>query len=631
MKKRLAYAVALLAFVGGAWLTPQPAASAELGSLLVEITSPSSGSTVSGTIEVRAKVTIIGLIAVGGVQFQVDGANIGGEDGSAPYSVSWNTTGAANGSHKLTAVARSTLGLRFTSNPVAVTVKNGPPPDTTRPTVTINQAAGQADPTSAAPINFTTVFSDAVSGFTGADVMISGTAGGFSVTVTVTGGPSTYNVAVSGMTSAGTVIATIAADVAQDAAGNTNTASTSTDNTVTFTAPPPAPVRRFEETDPSIAYTAGWMPDAHGSLSGGAAAASRSSGAQATFTFTGSSVSWIGGRASWTGIARVFLDGSFVAEVDMYSRTVEVQVPLFTAVGLSNTSHTLTIEVTGRQNAAATDTWVLVDAFDVPPATISRLQETDPSVTYTGDWLQGDRGNEWSGGTAAASLTPGHQATFTFTGTGVRWLSARGPQHGIARVFLDGAFVTEVDTYSIPDAGGHTVQVQAGVFTATGLADAPHTLTIEVTGRRNPDSQFAVVVVDAFEVTLPGTRRQETDPAITYSPGWIQGNRDKPYSEGTAAVSTTSGAQATFTFTGTSVRWIGARGPQTGIARVILDGVVVADSLDTYAPTEVPQTTVFTSPGLAAGSHTLTIEVTGLNNPASAGASIVVDAFDVTP
>ena len=35
------------------------------------------------------------------------------------------------------------------------------------PTVTINQAAGQADPTNASPINFTVVFSEPVTGFTG--------------------------------------------------------------------------------------------------------------------------------------------------------------------------------------------------------------------------------------------------------------------------------------------------------------------------------------------------------------------------------------------------------------------------------------------------------------------------------
>src|SRR2546428_12578876 len=51
-------------------------------------------------------------------------------------------------------------------------------PDTTPPSVTINQAATQADPTSSAPINFTVVFSEPVSGFTGSGVTITGTAGG---------------------------------------------------------------------------------------------------------------------------------------------------------------------------------------------------------------------------------------------------------------------------------------------------------------------------------------------------------------------------------------------------------------------------------------------------------------------
>ncbi len=46
--------------------------------------------------------------------------------------------------------------------------------------------------------------------------------------------------AVSGMTSAGTVIASIAAGVVSDSAGNTGAASTSTDNTVTYSPPPPS-------------------------------------------------------------------------------------------------------------------------------------------------------------------------------------------------------------------------------------------------------------------------------------------------------------------------------------------------------------------------------------------------------
>src|SRR5215813_7366583 len=118
------------------------------------------------------------------------------------------------------------------------------------PTVTINQAAGQADPTKGTPINFTVVFSTAVTGFTNSGVTLSGTAG--ATTAVVSGSGTTYNVAVSGMTQTGTVIATIPAGVAT-ANGVGNTASTSTDNTVTYdiTAPTVTINQAASQPDPA--------------------------------------------------------------------------------------------------------------------------------------------------------------------------------------------------------------------------------------------------------------------------------------------------------------------------------------------------------------------------------------------
>jgi hypothetical protein len=117
-----------------------------------------------------------------------------------------------------------------------------PPPDTEPPTVTVNQAAAQSDPTGSSPILFDVVFSEPVTGFTATDVLLAGTAG--ATTALVTGSGPTYQVAVGGMTANGTVIATIPAGAALDAGSNPNDASTSTDNTVTFAvgAPPPTAV-----------------------------------------------------------------------------------------------------------------------------------------------------------------------------------------------------------------------------------------------------------------------------------------------------------------------------------------------------------------------------------------------------
>src|SRR5207249_2712666 len=72
-------------------------------------------------------------VGVAGVQFRLDGSNLGAEDTSSPYSVSWSTTAASNGSHTLTARARDAAGNATTSSTVTVTVFN----DTSPPTVSI--------------------------------------------------------------------------------------------------------------------------------------------------------------------------------------------------------------------------------------------------------------------------------------------------------------------------------------------------------------------------------------------------------------------------------------------------------------------------------------------------------------
>ncbi len=62
-------------------------------------------------------------VGVVGVQFKLDGANLGSEDTTvAVFGVTWNTTTATNGSHALTAVARDAAGNTATSTAVDVTV-----------------------------------------------------------------------------------------------------------------------------------------------------------------------------------------------------------------------------------------------------------------------------------------------------------------------------------------------------------------------------------------------------------------------------------------------------------------------------------------------------------------------------
>ena len=72
----------------------------------VSILSPASGAIVSGMVTVSASASDSSGIA--SVQFQVDGANLGGAISVAPYSQSWSTTAEGDGPHTLTAIAIST-------------------------------------------------------------------------------------------------------------------------------------------------------------------------------------------------------------------------------------------------------------------------------------------------------------------------------------------------------------------------------------------------------------------------------------------------------------------------------------------------------------------------------------------
>jgi len=88
----------------------------------VTMTAPSGGATVSGVITVSASAS--DNVGLAGVQFLADGANIGTEDTSSPYSISYDTAALGNGSHALSARARDGAGNTTTAAAVTVTVSN---------------------------------------------------------------------------------------------------------------------------------------------------------------------------------------------------------------------------------------------------------------------------------------------------------------------------------------------------------------------------------------------------------------------------------------------------------------------------------------------------------------------------
>ncbi len=248
-----------------------------------------------------------------------------------------------------------------------------------------------------------------------------------------------------------------------------------------------------------------------------------------------------------------------------------------------------------------------------PPPTMITVQENDPRAQYDA-WLGvSDQGA--SGGTYRVSKVANDTARFTFKGTSVQWISKRGPDQGLASVTIDGVSKGFVDLYNA------TTQYQWSKRFGT-LPNQRHTITIKVLGAKNPYSTGANVVIDAF--VAGGTIFEDDDSAIRFD-NW-QSRSNVSSSGGTYRLSSSAGSINKFTFSGTEVEWVTAKGPSYGKANVFVDNLRIGGTLDLYSRTQQWQV-VISFTGLAPGPHTIEIRPLGSKNPASNGKGIVIDAF----
>jgi len=143
-------------------------------------------------------------------------------------------------------------------------------------------------------------------------------------------------------------------------------------------------------------------------------------------------------------------------------------------------------------------------------AATTRYEQT--AATFTGAWSPSSLPGHSGGSVAYSSDQPNAKATFTFTGHGVDYIAAKWANRGIAAVSLDGGPEQMIDLYSAGNLSDtSTVQFQRVVYGVRNLPEGPHTLTIRVTGNRNPSSAApGLITIDAFDVI--------SGPPVTSSP-----------------------------------------------------------------------------------------------------------------
>ena len=89
----------------------------------VSVIAPNAGAIVGGS-SITVSASAWSSVGVVGVQFKLDGANLGVEQLTWPYSITWDTTQVPNGNHTLSAVARDTAGNQATSPAITFAVNN---------------------------------------------------------------------------------------------------------------------------------------------------------------------------------------------------------------------------------------------------------------------------------------------------------------------------------------------------------------------------------------------------------------------------------------------------------------------------------------------------------------------------
>jgi parallel beta-helix repeat protein len=227
----------------------------------------------------------------------------------------------------------------------------------------------------------------------------------------------------------------------------------------------------------------GWLVTADPAASGGSYRSSKVVGDSATFTFSGTSVTWLTRKGPQQGIATVSIDGTARGTVDLYATAPAAFAKSYT--GLTSTAHTVKVTVTGK-NAASQASTVRVDGFRVGTVL---TEDSTPTVVFSG-WT-GVTATGPSGGAFRWATASTATSSFTFTGTAVSWLTAVGPAYGKARVTVDGVDKGVVDLY----APTRQWKVEKAY---TGLATGAHTIIVRVLGTKNASSTGTKVVVDGF-------------------------------------------------------------------------------------------------------------------------------------
>ena len=303
---------------------------------------------------------------------------------------------------------------------------------------------------------------------------------------------------------------------------------------------------------------------------------------------------------------------------------------------VASTSQPLTVNVTNTGTPAP--------STPTGPTRTTSINDTDAGIAYSGQWgySSGRNLGDYQNDVHYAEHPGSDSFSYTFTGTGVSYLTELDSSEGDADVYIDGQFVKTISA-NIPSAS-HTPQQT--VFTTNDLTNGQHTLRVVM-----KSGQFMLIdrldvlqpnLVDPSSVSYDTKAPAAAAFSVLRDPDEFTGiaangkalakGSDYSVSGSTVTLSTAylatlpvgattlnvgfrgdylddihstkdAGASVSYAFTGTGVDWVSATGPDQGVVDVYIDGKLVK-RVDTHSDTRRTQQKVFSTSGLRNGEHT---------------------------
>lgn len=412
----------------------------------------------------------------------------------------------------------------------------------------------------------------------------------------------------------------------------------------------------IDDRDPRLVYNGGWGKFDSSADYAGTESYSTALGATCEFTFDGTGIRFIGSKQNNVGKVKVYLDGVLQEEVDTYSNLGGElkQSVIFSKDNLENGAHTIKLETSGgKYNCIVVDAFEVLteqgDAARLKSKLIINNQWYYPGLAW-GNYF-GKEGRISSGYKATSTLRLTDRDNLNFNQLSVSDVVITEEANSILKVTYAAQNCPEDTQFDIqwyrvrvgdPDAKAQSIEGANGTsYNASNEAAKIYCTvtpkTAELTGTTIKSNELSIggtnykyhdITDDSLEMVFTvGVKGQ--DYKTDRDESWTANAYNKTV---TYLLDGKALTELSFTFTGSGIRWIGAKENNQGIPQVVIDNgaPLDVDLFDANSSTgNQINEILFEKMWDSSGEHTITIKRTNNRNEGSSAANVSLDAFIV--